>query len=177
MTVVDRRELVLERLETMLSGMTITLSNGVIPAGNFVRNRNELPGPDPNDPAGSPGLVPGIILCDGDEANEAPLAVPPGVQATRMRDQLVKMTPEIYVVLDVRKPQNVLVGQDLNIARQVILAAIMTDAALWNIVGANGNIKYVAAITDLSRNRDMKGQLGMSFSFSYPLLHREIRGS
>lgn len=161
----DRRDKILARLEALLSGLTITLSSGTIPAGNFVRNRNELPA----------GLVPGIILLDADEVQD-PRALklpngsklPPGVQ-------LMKMTPEVYVVLDVRKPQNVGVGEDLNIARAKILRAVFTDAELLDICGSNGGITYDGCVTDLARNRQMQGQLGLSLTFVYPLFPQELQ--
>jgi hypothetical protein len=174
-TTADRREEILERLAAILSGLTITLSAAnaaqglptTLPAGNFVLNRNELPS----------GKVPGIILCDGDEINDPRMVRKArGQTETGIPPQLIKMTPEIYVVLDERKPNNVNVGADLNLARLAIIAAIFPDQTLQAIVGNNGDIIYEAGITDLARNRAMQGQLGISISFSYPLLPSEYVG-
>lgn len=171
----DRREQILERLAAILSGLTITLSATnaanqlpvTIPAGNFVQNRNELPSTK----------IPGIILCDGDEANDPRVVRKArGQTETGIPPQLIKMTPEIYVVLDERKPNNVNVGADLNIARLAIMAAIFPDQTLQAIVGGNGDIMYEAGITDLARNRVMQGQMGLSLSFLYPLLPSEYVG-
>jgi hypothetical protein len=41
----------------------------------------------------------------------------PGMQQARMPAQMMKMTPEIYIVLDVRGVTNENVGKDLNTAR------------------------------------------------------------
>jgi hypothetical protein len=68
------------------------------------------------------------------------------------------------------------VGQDLNTARLAILAAVLPDRTLQNIVGANGNIVYDGCVTDLARNRTMKGQLGISLTFTYPLIQNEFVG-
>lgn len=163
----DRRAEILERLDELLEGLTITLSTGTIPTGNFVHNRNELPA----------GKVPGIILLDADEVMD-PRALrlpdgrqlPPGVQ-------LMRMTPEIYVVLDVRKPANANVGEDLNLARAAILAAVFTDGQLQGIVGSNGGISYDGCVTDLARNRTMQGQLGLSITFTYPLFPGELQSA
>jgi len=160
----DRRDEILSRLETVLEGLTIPLTTGTIPANNFVRNRNELPA----------GKVPGIILLDADEVQD-PRAIrmadgrqlPPGVQ-------VMKMTPEVYVVLDVRKPQNANVGQDLNLARATVIRAIFSDTELRNLCGTNGQIYYDGCVTDLARNRTMEGQIGMSFTFCYPLIPGEL---
>lgn len=163
----DRRELIISRLSAILGGLTITLSNGTIPAGNFVHNRNELPA----------GLVPGIILLDADEVHD-PSKMPPaqGRQLNKMQIQLMKMTPEIYIVLDVRKPTNTDVGEDLNTARLAILGAIITDEQLQAIIGSNGMMTYDGCVTDLARNRKMEGQMGLSFTFGYPLLPSEVVG-
>ena len=162
----DRREEILERLDALLAGTTIALSNGTIPAGNYVHNRNELPA----------ALVPGIILLDGDETSDPRTLSKPGLQQNQVPICLVKMTPEIYVVLDVRKPLNLNVGADLNLARRVILAAILPDSVLQASVGSNGNIVYDGCVTDLARNRQMQGQLGISITFTYPLIPWETVG-
>lgn len=175
MTTADRRDLIIERLYTLLSDLEITLSADnaalqlptTIPSGNFVHNRNELP----------KELVPGVILLDADEVSDPrALRPPPGGSQGQIPPQLIKMTPEIYVVLDVRKPGNTNVGADLNLARLAILAAIWPDSTLQAIVGANGNIIYDGCVTDLARNRMMQGQLGISITFTYPLLPSEIVG-
>lgn len=173
-TQTDRREQILERLEAILGGLTIPLlgdENGgptSLPAGNFVRNRDQL----------SAQTTPGIILLDGDEIRDPRATLPPrGLQEVKMPDQVMRMTPEIYVVLDVRQPRNLNTGEDLNTARLAILAAVLPDSQLQSIVGANGNIVYDQAVTDLARNRQMQGQLGVSITFTYPLLRREYVGS
>lgn len=168
----DRREAILLRLAELLANIgPVNLLGGpngpnVIAPGNFVHNRNELP----------QELVPGVILLDADEVRDLKQAQPPpgNIQTRGIPDAIYKMTPEIYVVLDVRKPQNLHVGPDLNIARLAILGAIFTDSTLMQIVGANGNIVYDGCVTDLARNRTMQGQLGMSITFSYPLKRGEI---
>ena len=160
----DRRTDILAQVETLLTGLTITLSDGIIPAKNFVHNRNELP----------QELVPGIILLDADEVSD-----PRGIQAPPGRGgppgaKLMRMTPEIYVVLDVRKPNNVNVGEDLNKARLAVLGVILNDTTLQQIVGSNGQISYDGSVTDLARNRTMQGQLGVSITFVYPLIPGEL---
>jgi hypothetical protein len=97
----DRRNLILDRLDAILRGMTIELSTGTIVAGAFVRNRGELP----------KDKVPGIILLDADEVFDKVLT--PNKDARGEANPpigLVRMTPEVYVVLGNRKPNNDLVG-------------------------------------------------------------------
>jgi hypothetical protein len=168
----DRRELILERLLAILTGLSIPLSGGpngprTIAAGNIAHNRGEL----------LANRVPGIILLDADEVRDSRATpLPQGQQASRVRDQVMKMTPEIYVVLDVRGIENQNVGKDLNEARRAILAVVLPDKTLQDLVGANGGITYDGSVTDLARNRTMKGQLGISITFTYPLIMKEYVG-
>ena len=172
MTQRDRRQEILDRLWDLFKDLTVDLAGGPngasqIKPGSVVRNRNDL----------QADKVPGIILLDADEVKDPrALRPPPGVQQTRMPAQIMRMTPEIYVVLDVRGVKNENVGKDLNTARLAILNAIMTDDQLQSIVGSNGDITYDGCVTDLARNRTMKGQLGISVTFTYPLIVKEFVG-
>jgi hypothetical protein len=169
----DRRQLILERVYQNLGALTIPLLGGAngpvtIVPGNIVHNRNELPAEK----------VPGIILLDADEVRDTrQMQPPPGMAQRAVPPAIYKMTPEIYVVLDgrpVSNDQNF--GVDLNTARLAILGATLPDPYLQQLVSANGNIVYDGCVTDLARNRVMKGQLGISISFSYPLLLKEFVG-
>jgi hypothetical protein len=163
-TAVDRRVLLLQGLESILSGLQIELTTGLIPAGNFVRNRNELPA----------DKVPGVILLDGDEVSDPSLRKMFQGRSSGIPPQIMRMTPEIYVVLDVRKPHNKNVGEDLSVARIAIMKAILGDRTLNAVTGSNGSINYDGCVTDLARNRMMQGQMGLSFTFTYPWLPGEI---
>lgn len=149
---------------TILSGLSIELTDGsVIAAGNIVHNRDELPAEK----------VPGIILLDADEVRD------PRFQSNQGRGErpgpgMMKMTPEIYVVLNVRKPQNVNVGEDLNLARAAILNLVLHDPGLQKITGSGGAIVVDGCYTDLARNRQMKGQMGLSITFGYPFIPDEF---
>ena len=187
----DRREAILWRLAELLGGkftngvygadnwisggLTVpilgdtTVPNTVtsIPAANFSRNRNQLQKFD----------VPAILLLDGDETRDMSKArAERGLVENGIPSQIMKMTPEIYVVLDLRTIQNVNAGKDLNTARLAILATIFPDKLLQQIVGSQGNINYDGTVTDFARNRTMKGQLGISITFTYPLIGGEIMG-
>ena len=169
----DRRQEVLARVFALLSGLNIPLLGGPvagaapIKAGNIVHNRNELPAE----------LVPGIILLDADEIKDPRVQLPArGLIERGVPPSIMKMTPEIYVVLDVRGPTVQNAGADLNTARLAILAAILPDKQLQSIVGTNGNILYDGCVTDFARNRTMKGQLGVSITFTYPLVPGEYVG-
>lgn len=168
----DRRQEVLNRLHELLGNLTVDLLGGpngpkqIVP-GNIVHNRNDL----------QADKVPGIIILDADEVKDARQLQPAqGRQQERMPAQIMKMTPEIYAILDGRGVMNENVGEDLNTVRLAVLNAIFSDEQLQGIVGSNGGIIYDGCVTDLARNRTMKGQLGMSVTFTYPLLMREYTG-
>lgn len=171
MATTDRRELILERVYDLLEGLTIPINGGLapsqitsIPSGNIVRNQNDLPA----------AKVPGIVLLDGDEVKSPRQQRPErGQKENGVPDMVLRMTPEIYVVLDVRDRSNTNVGEDLNLARMAILGAILPDPTLQSIVGDNGDIVYDGCVTDLAKNRAMKGQIGVSITFAYPLLVSE----
>lgn len=168
----DRRQEVLDRLWDILSVLTVDLAGGPngavqIKAGNIVRNRQDL----------QADKMPGMIVLDADEVKDPVALKPaPGMTQNRMPAQIMKMTPEIYAVLDVRGVTNQNVGKDLNKVRLAILNAIMTDQQLWTIIGDNGNITYDGCVTDLARNRTAKGQIGLSITFTYPLIVKEFAG-
>src|SRR5581483_1906183 len=157
---------ILAELKQLLGSLTIEISTGTIPAGNFIRNRNEL----------SEEKRLGIILMDANEVVNP--RVPPANSGrdTAISVRLMRMTPEIYVVLDERKPQNKNTGEDLNAAKIAISRAILLDKTLRDIVGTNGHIVYDGCVTDLARNRVMEGQMGISFTFVYPWVPFEIVG-
>lgn len=149
---------------TILSGLSVTLTDGsVIAAGNIVHNRDELPAEK----------VPGIILLDADEVRDPRFPSNQG-RSERPGPGMMKMTPEIYVVLNVRKPQNVNVGEDLNLARAAIIDLVLHDPVLQKATGSSGTIVLDGCYTDLARNRQMKGQMGLSITFGYPFIPDEF---
>lgn len=140
----------------------------VLSGEELYHNRGELPGsPEPK--------VPGMILLDADEVKDPRFVMAQG-RNLPVGTQVMRMTPEIYIVLPVRKPDNTNVGTDLNTVRAAILDLILHDAALSVICGSNGGITYDGCVTDMARNRTMKGQMGLSFTFSYPLIPGELVG-
>lgn len=150
----------------MLRSLSVPLVEGTLPAGNFVRNRNELPA----------GKRPGIILLDGDEAGDPRTPPVQSGRNTAVATRMIQMTPELYIVLDDRKPGNKNVGEDLSLVRQAIVRALLENRNLQLLVGSNGNIVYNGCVSDLARNRAMEGQMGLLFTFLYPFIPFEIAG-
>lgn len=162
----DRRVKLIAQMVDILGNLEITLSTGLIKVGNIVHNRDELPAEK----------KPGIVLLDGDEQRDPRFPQNAG-RSERPGPTMMIMKPEVYIVLDVRKPPNPKVGEDLNTARAAIIDLVLHDAGLQAITGSNGSISYDGAVTDLARNRAMEGQMGLSFSLSYPFVPDEIAGA
>ena len=150
----DRRELVLVRLMAILAN--------VPPIQVVVRNRGELPA----------DKRPAIVLLDADETARMQVAQSRGRLVAA--PCLVDMTPEIYVVMNLREPPNDLIGTDMNTMRVAIMRAIYADEDLKKILSSNGDIRYVGTVTDMASGRSMEGQMHIRIAFTYPLLPSEL---
>ncbi len=111
---------------------------------------------------------PAVIVLDADEeADEAAF----GRGRPARSPNLVTMTPELYVILG-ETPEAV--GSELNRLRARFIKAVLTDAELGGLVGTNGEIRYQACATGLARGRQMIGEMGLVFSFTYVLRPAEL---
>jgi hypothetical protein len=84
------------------------------------------------------------------------------------------MVPEFWIVMDDREPPNARVGEEMAALRRAIIKAITHDAGLATILGANGDIRYVGATSDMAIGREMLGQMNIRFRLTYPLLPDEL---
>jgi hypothetical protein len=146
----DRREQILVRL----------LAIGAALDGIVTATRNTLLTDEDARPA--------FQVIDADETvddndNPAPARQPPPGAARPVR---VGMTPELYISIGA-PPETV--GTELNAFRAALIKAVMLDAELRSIVGENGHVRYEGMATGLSRGRTMEGEIGVSFTFVYPL--------
>jgi hypothetical protein len=66
-----------------------------------------------------------------------------------MQPVIVKMMPQIFVVLKNKKPQNDGIGPELNDYRGKIIRALAYDAQLLALIGPNGDISYDGCLTDM----------------------------
>lgn len=145
----DTRELVLARLLTVCGNVT-----GISAA---VRNRDSL----------SDIRLPAIQIFDGDEeVNDL------GAEYRRSSlPAMVIMRPLLYVsYADLTAD----IGSTINAARARIIAAVMGDATLQTIVGANGKVRYEGSNSGLQPARKMTAQMMINFSFTYPLKIEDI---
>jgi hypothetical protein len=128
---------------------------------NFVRNRGELP----------VDKRPGVIQLDAHEIADIKAFDRGRVAAS---PNIIRLSPEIYITLEGRKPDNLAVGRDLNSIRVSILKAVLLDETLQGLVSSNGEIRYESCVTDLARGQNMDGEMGLVISFAYPLIPKEL---
>lgn len=140
-----KRELILERLAAVLAAVDGSLE--------FVRNRAM-----PTDKR------PAIQLLDSDETAQRE-AFNRGRPSTT--PNFVVMSPGIYVVIKNKKPVNEAAGPELNAFAAKVIKAVMTDAALKELVGSNGEIRYEGLATDLGEDQTQEGKARVLVSFVY----------
>jgi hypothetical protein len=152
--VIDKREAILARLVELMS-------EEYVAAKSVVRNRGLL----------SNDVRPAVAIMDADE--RARLTGDGQGRGNRgrvvMTPQLMTMTPEIYVIPQIKKPQNVGIGTEVNDFRMTIVRVIAQDPVLISIIGANGSIAYMGMVTDLKSGAAVDGQCRLDFAFTYLL--------
>lgn len=146
-----KRTLIRQRLAAVL---------GSIGAAEFVHNRQL-----------TTDKRPGIQLLDADEiADRAAF----GRGRPNNSPNLVTMTPEIYVILENKKPANPLIGDELDEFTATLLKAVITDPELNELVGSNGEIRYDGFATDLGEDRAIEGKARVGISFVYVFRPTEL---
>ena len=114
------------------------------------------------------GNFPALQMMDGDEeADDSPFgrARPPNAP------NMIAMTPHVHILLG-EVPEDV--GTELNRWRVRLLKAVLNDTALGNLVTTNGEIRYEALAVSLQRGRQIIGEMGLVFTFVYPLKPAEL---
>ena len=76
------------------------------------------------------------------------------------------MRPEIYVLV-AAAPESL--GTDINTKRAALIKAIMYDAELLALTKDDRGIRYEGCASALSRGRQLNGEIGLSFAFTYVL--------
>lgn len=143
----DRREEILARLLVVAQGMS-----GITTA---VRNGSGL----------SENKMPAIVILDADDQAQ-------GAADGRGRGpQMVTVTPEIYILLAGDSDD---IGSQINGFRAALIKAVLADGNLNTLTGPNGAITYDGCATGLARGRSMQGEMGVSLSFTYPLIPNEL---
>lgn len=145
----DTRELILTRLKTIAEDI-----DGVVEA---VRNKISL----------DTLKRPGIIILDGDESVQNSRGNPPARGG--IAPAVVRMEPQIWIVLEEKRPTNPNLGQQINAFRMALLEAIAGDAELRTLLGSNGTLAYSGATTDLKSGAPVSGQMRLDFTIDYVL--------
>lgn len=152
----DRREQILSRLETVLSGVNADWQ--------VFRNKEDL----------TEKFWPAFVLFDGGEERD-----PIGEKITVQTNGLarVKMGPRVAIYV-AGAPEDV--GPRLNEMRLAALGSIFLDVAsktsgaLGAILTPSGAVFYDGCGTMLDRGLEMTGEMVLSLSFFYPLLPFEF---
>jgi hypothetical protein len=161
---VDRRELILAQLVTILNGVDgFAAVDGV---RSVFRNRTELP---PEE------LCPCAILLDGRENRVTEISPYATGSQRRGTPAIYALRPQIWVVLRLRKDQlNTGIGEELAGFRRAVLAAINADDSLAHLLTENGGVDYMGYNTDLQSGSSMEGHMMLDCAFYYPLDFSEL---
>ena len=139
----DRRELILQRLVEVASGVA-----GIM--GSF-RNRPSVP--EHSRPA--------FLVNDGDEAAEE---LPKKAGAQNAKVDIIVMTPDIFLLAGGAESPTT-----LNMLRCLLVDAIYNDATLLSLTGTNGDIRYVGCNTKDALGRQLEGEMQINFELQYPM--------
>ena len=138
----DTREAILARLFEVVAA---------IPGIRFAyRNNTDL----------TDDQMPAALVLDGEEeaSNAEDMAHPPNSPTT------VLMKPEIEIV-----EQSDNIGSDLTTFRSELMKLVLYDAALKQLTGSNGAIRYAGCETTFGWQQQQYGVLQMRFTFKYSL--------
>jgi hypothetical protein len=142
----DRREEILARL-TVIIGEVPGVFKGA-------RNQQQVSGK----------AQPTIFLHD---ASEEPREEPNVVRASRNGyKDLVLMSPQIFILMGTPAAD---IGTAVNAFRIPLVAAVLGDSALWDIVGPNGEIRYAGCGLETAWGESREGRLDVNFHITYVL--------
>ena len=147
----DRREAILTRLVAVAGAI-----DGVVKAE---RNRTDVTGRS----------RPAIIVLDADETVDDIAFTKQGRPANA--PNLIDLKPEIVIMVGEASET---VGPLLNSYRAKFLKAVVDDAELRGLVGASGHILYEGCATDLTREKNMAGEMRVAMTFRYTLRFDEL---
>lgn len=142
---VDKRELILSRLLTLLT----QLADGT---GIYVyRDQAEFETDE----------LPAYVLLDGNDTKSVG-------SSDRRGPQIMLLTPQIfYIPVPTENPKNDGVGSNLSAMRVAMIKKVMQDGTLQDLLGDNGYVEYRGMETDMQTGAEVKGQFRMDFAFAY----------
>lgn len=169
---VNRKELILRRMLAVYR--TVPGLKQVDGHGSAWRNRGLLP----NE------WRPGIILLDGSLRIRQNTTVGLKTNRSYMDDissrvvpAEMTLLPQTFILLQVRENQdNEGVGEELSQFETSLLAMLMHDDELWDLLGGggSGNIEYRGNDTDMQTGSSMEGQMQLEVALTYPFDPAEL---
>lgn len=144
---VDKREMVLVRLNAILDALAADTNIKVY------RDRAEFEADE----------LPAYVLLDGTE-NKI-------LQAKDMRGPAIMLLQAqlFWVGLPTQNTKNLNVGPQLSEKRSAMIAAVVRDGQLQDLLGPNGYIEYRGMETDMQTGGEVIGQFRLDFAFAYVL--------
>lgn len=156
----DRRELILTRMLTLLETMVQSTPPIVV---SVVRNRDLR----------SDEKRPGLVLLDGDESQRLTDDRKRGRPGMGMGNQLMVMSPQVFILMNEQRPTRETIGPDTNALRTKIINAFASDTTLAAHYGANGSMILNATTTDMKSGGAVTGSMMLDFRIVYPLIPNE----
>lgn len=153
----DRREIILQRLETVLTSI-IGVDSGIV---SVARNLDKT----------SESQQPSVIIYDAHEMVDHMSLI--NINRPVNAPVIVDMSPQIIISCRKTKSADDL-GPKMNALRLAVCKAIMKDATLVTLMSPNGQITYEGCGTDLARGVTMEGEMGVNFCFHYPFIPEEL---
>ena len=145
----DKREQILVRLEVILTALASDTDIHVYrDRADFDTEFDELPA---------------YVLMDGSESAVLKSSDRRGPQIMALQAQI------FYLPKPTANNKNEGMGPQLSAKRSAMIAAIMRDETLQNILGNNGYAEYRGMDTDMQTGGEVKGQFRMDFAFAYVL--------
>lgn len=160
-TPIDRRELILARVEAILKGVDLGLGSGWRNRGNFSSLSSD------NFPLG--------VVLDGDEEIVTPSR---NKSNPEMPFALFVLLPEIHIAFDPTKTiENADIGPLMSLWRGKLIYAFVNDTALLSLLGDDGDIEYQRMQSDMRAGAPMLGAMKFDFAFTYLLDPDELKGT
>lgn len=150
----DTRELILERL--------LVLAKAVPNVKDAWRNRGLRKN----------SQRPCIVIMDADETSA--VSQPSRGRQVGFAPQIVRMRPEIYILMDEMRPTNQNetdenVGALINQIKHDFMVSMTNDSTLISLLGSNGGMVYDGLATDLKSGARASGEMKLDFTFTYPV--------
>lgn len=157
MAIIDRRELILDRLFVICQGFAPDL----VQLRRIHRNRTNI--------SGKAG--PAIVLMDGPEETPFELQTRRGGQVAKL--SVLHALPKIQLF---DNGTSETIGTKLNALRLELIVRVQDDEPLSQIGGNSyGAVQYIGCEPEIETGEQAEGRIDVKFAITYPLIGSEIR--